>query len=131
MLKTKVGFIVYGVHKDGLEDPMGQKFIDEAVIAASKQALREKGLELDEHDVIIATKKEAIQALSKYKKDDSIDAIVLFSGTWVWSAHLLAAIRDFATSGKAIVIWTHPGSQGWRPVGGLVLTAALNEIGEA
>ena len=129
MLKTKVGFIVYGVHKDGLEDPMGQKFIDEAVIAASKQALREKGLELDEHDVIIATKKEAIQALSKYKKDDSIDAIVLFSGTWVWSAHLLAAIRDFATSGKAIVIWTHPGSQGWRPVGGLVLTAALNEIG--
>ena len=48
MLKTKVGFIVYGVHKDGLEDPMGQKFIDEAVIAASKQALREKGLELDE-----------------------------------------------------------------------------------
>jgi L-fucose isomerase-like protein len=129
MLKTKVGFIVYGVHKDGLEDPMGQKFIDEGLINSSKQALKDKGLELDEHDIIIATKKEAIEALSKYKKDDSIDAIVLFSGTWVWSAHLLAAIRDFATTGKAIVIWTHPGSQGWRPVGGLVLTAALKEIG--
>jgi L-fucose isomerase-like protein len=129
MIKTKVGFIVYGVHKDGLEDPMGQKFIDEGLIDSSKEALKRKGLELDEHDIIVATKKEAIQALSKYKKDDIIDAVVLFSGTWVWSAHLLAAIRDFATTGKAIVIWTHPGSQGWRPVGGLVLTAALKEIG--
>jgi len=23
MIKPKVGFIVYGVHKDGLQDPMG------------------------------------------------------------------------------------------------------------
>ena len=42
---------------------------------------------------------------------------------------MLSALRDFAKTGKAIVIWTHPGSQGWRPVGGLVLSAALKEIG--
>lgn len=27
------------------------------------------------------------------------------------------------------MVWTHPGSQGWRPVGGLVLHSALREIG--
>ena len=32
----KVGFIVYGVHKDGLQDPMGQPFIDDALIAAGQ-----------------------------------------------------------------------------------------------
>ncbi|NLJ40909.1 MAG: hypothetical protein GX352_04780 [Clostridiales bacterium] len=129
MIKTKVGFIVYGVHKDGLKDPMGQNFIDDALIEKSKLALRSKGLELDEHDTVVSFKNEAVEAFSKYKKDDTIDAVVLFTGTWVWSAHMLSAIRDFATTGKAIVIWTHPGSQGWRPVGGLVLTAALKEIG--
>ena len=44
-------------------------------------------------------------------------------------AHMIAAIREFAKTGKGIVIWTYPGSQGWRPVGGLVLKAALSEIG--
>jgi L-arabinose isomerase len=60
---------------------------------------------------------------------DDVDSIILFSGTWVWSAHLIAAIRDFATSGKGIVLWVNPGSQGWRPVGGLVLQGAMKEIG--
>ena len=55
------------------------------------------------------------------KDDDDIDCVILFSGTWVWAAHLIAAIRDFAMTGKGVLIWTHPGSQGWRPVGGLVL----------
>ena len=63
------------------------------------------------------------------KKDDSVDCVILFSGTWVWAAHMVAAIRDFAMSGKAVLIWTHPGSQGWRPVGGLVLHGALMEVG--
>lgn len=57
------------------------------------------------------------------------DGIVLFSGTWVWAAHMVAAIRDFAMTGKPVSIWTHPGSQGWRPVGGLVLHGALKEVG--
>jgi len=28
-----------------------------------------------------------------------------------------------------VLIWTHPGSQGWRPVGGLVMHGALLEVG--
>lgn len=129
MLKPKVGFIVYGVHKDGLLDPKGQPFIDEKLVADSKQALLDKGLELVCHDVVVASKAEAKEALGKFKHDEDIDAIVLFTGTWVWSAHMLSALRDFAKTDKAIVIWTHPGSQGWRPVGGLVLSAAMKEIG--
>jgi hypothetical protein len=33
---------------------------------------------------------------------DDVDAIVLFSGTWVWASHLVGAIREFAGSGKGI-----------------------------
>jgi hypothetical protein len=129
MIKPKVGFIVYGVHKDGLADPMGQPFIDDGLIARSKQTLRAAGLDLVEHDTILATKPEARQCFTKFKKMDDLDAVVLFSGTWVWAAHLIAAARDFASTGRGIVIWTHPGSQGWRPVGGLVLHGAMKEIG--
>jgi len=65
------------------------------------------------------------------KRDDRVDCVILFSGTWVWAAHMIAAVRDFAFSGKGIVLWTHPGSQGWRPVGGLVMHGALMEVGIA
>jgi L-arabinose isomerase len=129
MITPKVGFIVYGVHKDGLVDPMGAPFIDDQLIANAKNALREAGLELVEHDVILATKGEARECFAKFKHMDDIDAVVLFSGTWVWAAHLIGAIRDFAFTGKGVVIWTVPGSQGWRPVGGLVLQGALKEVG--
>lgn len=129
MRAPKVAFIVYGVHKDGLCDPLGQPFIDDALIARSKAALRAAGLELVEHEVILATKAEARACLAQLKKLDDLDAVVLFSGTWVWAAHLVGALRDFAGTGRGIVIWTHPGSQGWRPVGGLVLHGALKEIG--
>jgi L-fucose isomerase-like protein len=84
---------------------------------------------LVEHDVILATKQEARECLAKFKKMDDIDAIVLFSGTWVWAAHMIGALRDFSFTGKGILIWTVPGSQGWRPVGGLVLQGAMKEIG--
>ena len=82
-----------------------------------------------EEELIVATKKEAADVILPLAKDDSIDTLVLFTGTWVWSAHMVGAIREFAKTGKGIVIWTHDGSQGWRPVGGLVLSAGLNEIG--
>jgi L-arabinose isomerase len=131
MKTPKVGFIVYGVHKDGLKDPMGAPFIDDALVAAAKQSLRTAGLDLVEHPVVIATKAEARACLAQFKKMDDVDALVLFSGTWVWAAHLVGAIRDFAATGKGIVLWTHPGSQGWRPVGGLVLHGGLKEIGIA
>jgi L-fucose isomerase-like protein len=129
MIRPTAGFLVYGVHKDGLKDPMGQPFIDDALIARSKKALADRGVELVEHDIVVASKQEARVALKKLKDDDRIDCVVLFSGTWVWSAHMVAAVRDFAASGKGVLIWTHPGSQGWRPVGGLVLHGALLEVG--
>ena len=129
MIEATVGFIVYGVHKDGLQDPMGAPFIDETVVGASKEALRRRGIRLIEHEVVIASKSEARAALGAMKKNDEVDCLVLFSGTWVWAAHLIAAVRDFAMTGKPILIWTHPGSQGWRPVGGLVLHGALLEVG--
>ena len=129
MIKAKVGFVVFGVHKDGLQDPMGTPFIDDKLVANAKKALIDAGLELAEHEVVIASKAEAKECFSKFKKADDIDAVILFSGTWVWAAHMIAAIRDFACTGKGIVLWTNPGSQGWRPVGGLVMAGALKEIG--
>jgi L-fucose isomerase-like protein len=129
MIKPKVAFIVFGVHKDGLRDPLGDFFINEELIGQAKNALKSAGVDLVEHDVILATKEEAKACFGKYKKMDDLDAVVLFSGTWVWAAHLIGAIRDFSFSGKGIVLWTHPGSQGWRPVGGLVMHGAMKEIG--
>jgi len=129
MVKSKAAFIVYGVHKDGLKDPDGNLFIDENVIKKSKEALKNEGVEIVEEDLIIATKKEAKDIILPLAKDDSIDTLVLFTATWVWAAHMIGAIREFAKTGKGIVVWTHDGSQGWRPVGGLVLSAALNEVG--
>src|SRR5450759_965138 len=129
MLASNAGFIVYGVHKDGLLDPMGRPFIDDQLIAQSKSALRTVGVKLIEYPIVVASKQEARECLAQFKKRDDIDGLVLFSGTWVWAAHMIGALRDFASTGKAITIWTHPGSQGWRPVGGLVMQAALKEIG--
>ena len=59
MIKPKIGFIVYGVHKDGLLDPMGTPFIDEKLVAKAKKALTKAGLQLVTHNVILATKAEA------------------------------------------------------------------------
>jgi len=129
MIRPTIGFLVYGVHKDGLLDPMGQPFIDDALVVRAKQTLRDQGLELVEHDTVLATKQEARAALKKMKDDDRVCGVVLFSATWVWAAHLVAAVRDFADTGKGVLIWTHPGSQGWRPVGGLVMHGALLEVG--
>jgi L-fucose isomerase-like protein len=129
MIRPTAGFIVYGVHKDGLKDPMGQPFIDDALIARSKAALRARGIDLVEHDTVLATKAEAWAALKRMKDDDRVDCVILYSGTWVWSAHMIAAVRDFAATGKGVLLWTHPGSQGWRPVGGLVMHGALLEVG--
>jgi L-arabinose isomerase len=129
MKKPKIGFIVYGVHKDGLKDPMGQPFIDARLVAAARQSLRQANLELVEHPIVIASKAEARECLAQFRKMDDLDAIILFSGTWVWAAHLIGPIRDFAGTGKGIILWTHPGSQGWRPVGGLVMHGALKEVG--
>lgn len=129
MIKPKMGFIVFGVHKDGLEDPMGVPFINQNIIDESKDAIKAKGVELVENDIIVAYKDEAKEALAKLKNDDSIDGVILFSGTWVWASELVAAVRDFERTGKGVIIWTYPGSQGWRLVGTLALGASFKEIG--
>ncbi|HET6452717.1 MAG TPA: hypothetical protein VFI08_15465 [Spirochaetia bacterium] len=129
MIQPTAGFIVYGVHKDGLKDPLGAPFIDNEVVSKSRAALQAAGVRLREHPVVVASKPEAREALDRMKRDPDVQSVVLFSGTWVWAAHLVGAIRDFQMSGKAVVIWTHPGSQGWRPVGGLVLHGGLEEVG--
>jgi hypothetical protein len=110
---------------------MGKPFIDDALVQRAKEALVEAGLKVIEHDIVVATKEEARTAFKKMKCDEAIDAVVLFPGTWVWAAHLVGAIRDYAASGKGLLLWTHPGSQGWRPVGGFVLHGGLLEIGIA
>lgn len=129
MIQPTVGFIVYGVHKNGLKDPMGTPFVDDAIVKRAKRALTKAGLKVVEHNTVVATKPEATAALKKMKKNDDIDMVVLFTGTWVWAAHLVGAIRDYVATGKAVLLWTHPGSQGWRPVGGLVMHGGLLEIG--
>src|SRR5581483_9935285 len=129
MIEARVGFIVYGVHKDGLKDPMGQPFIDNKIVEQSRSALAKAGLKVIHYELVIASKEEAVAALARMKADDEIDAVILFSGTWVWAAHLAGAIRDYAATGKGLLLWTHPGSQGWRPVGGLVMHGGLLEIG--
>jgi L-fucose isomerase-like protein len=129
MIKARVAFIVYGVHKDGLKDPMGTPFIDERIVSGAKKALRNSGIDLVEYEPVIASKREARECFDKFKKMNDVDAVILFSGTWVWAAHLIAAIRDYAATGRGIILWTNPGSQGWRPVGGLVMQGALKEIG--
>jgi hypothetical protein len=55
MITPTVGFIVYGVHKEGLKDPMGMPFIDDALVAKSKQALKDAGLNLIEYPIVIAS----------------------------------------------------------------------------
>lgn len=129
MIEPTVGFIIFGVHKDGLKDPMGKPFIDQALVARCKKALSKAGLKLMLEATVVATKEEAIAALGRMKDDRRVDAVVLFSGTWVWAGHLVGAVRDYATTGKGVLLWTHPGSQGWRPVGGLVMHGGLLEIG--
>jgi hypothetical protein len=120
---------VFGVHKDGLKDPVGTPFIDDALVQRAKSALVAGGLKVIEHAVVVASKEEARAAFKKMKGNDAIDAVVLFSGTWVWAAHMVGALRDYSASGRGLLLWTHPGSQGWRPVGGLVLHGGLLEIG--
>ena len=93
MIQATIGFIVFGVHKDGLRDPMGTPFIDNALVQSAKSALVAAGLKVVEHGVVVASKEEARAAFKKMKCDDDIDAVVLFSGTWVWAAHLVGAIR--------------------------------------
>ncbi|GEM_PF-5536780 len=65
---------------------------------------------------MVACKEEAKKTLWSVKHREDVDGAILFSGAWVWAAHLVGAIRDYALTGKGVLVWTHPGFQGWRTV---------------
>ncbi len=44
------------------------------------------------------------------------------------ASHIIAALPRFFIDREGDIAWTHPGSQGWRPVGGFVLHGALKEV---
>ena len=81
--RTRVAFVVFGVHKDGLTDPTGQPFVDDTIVEAAKRALR-PDLDLDDYPVVIASKREARDCLLRLKCDDSIQAVVLFARLSNW-----------------------------------------------
>jgi hypothetical protein len=76
MVTPRVGFVVYGVHKDGLKDPLGAPFIDGKVVASAKKALRAAGLELLEHETVVASKAESRECFGRLAKVDDLDAVV-------------------------------------------------------
>jgi len=67
MITPRMGFIVYRVHKDGLKDPTGKPFIDDQVLANSKKDLTERGIELVEHETVVANEEKARIAFKKVK----------------------------------------------------------------
>ena len=129
MIKPRIGFLIFGQHKDGTHTHVGGPHMDYLLFDKCKDAVRSYGIELVCEEVVIRDKDEAKAALRKFRIDDDLDGVILFSGTWVWSSNLIAAVREFAKTGKGIVLWTIPGSEGWRTVGGLVMHGAFNEIG--
>lgn len=68
MIKTKVGFVIYGVHKDGITDNMGTPHMNYKLFEKCKDAIRKHNIELVEEEVIVATKAETIAAMSKLKR---------------------------------------------------------------
>lgn len=78
MIRPKMGFIVFGVHKDGLKDPLGVPFINQKIIDESKAAIEAKGVKLVENEIVVAYKQEAREALARLKHDDSVDGVILF-----------------------------------------------------
>ena len=52
-----------------------------------------------------------MRRFARLKHDDSVDGVILFSGTWVWASEIVAAVRDFERAGKGVIIWTKAGPQ--------------------
>ncbi len=128
MNTLKAGFIVCASHKDGIQDPNGAPYVDELLIQDGIHKLRQRGIDCLEYPLVVSTKQEAKEAFRAMAKDDSVQSLIIFPGTWNWVGHLTAAIRDFSFTGKGILLWVHPGAQGWRTGSGLLIHGALKEI---
>ena len=70
MIKAKIGFIVYGVHKDGLQDPMGTPFIDDELVSKAKKSLIEA---YTSQGILAYRRDELSKALSAWQKVLIID----------------------------------------------------------
>ena len=129
MTELKVGFIVCASHKDGIVDLNGDPYVNRDLIIECQNKLYEMGVKCIEHSVVVASKQEAKEAFSAMAVDEEIHSVIIFIGTWNWVANLTAAIRHFSFSNKGILLWVHPGAQGWRTGAGLLVHGALKEIG--
>lgn len=129
MLKPKMGFLIFAQHKENTQTHDGNPHMDFALFDKCKDAVRAYGIELVCEDIVIRDKDEAKVALRKFRNDDSLDGVILFSGSWMWASNIIGAIREYAATGKGIVLWTIDDAPGWRTVGGLVVHGAMNEIG--
>ncbi len=129
MIKPKMGFLIFAQHKENTATHDGNPHMDFPLFEKCKDAIRSYGIELVCEEVVIRDKEEAKVAMRKFRNDDSIDGVILFSGSWMWSANIIASIREYAMTNKGIVLWTLDDAPGWRTVGGLVVHGAMNEIG--
>ena len=98
------------------------------MIGRCKQALRDNDIELVENDLRLPPKRSGggNSAVSKGRQR-GLPGLVF--RTWVWASHMVPAIREFAKTGKGIVIWTYPLAGVGAALAGLVLKAGLRELG--
>src|SRR5690606_21824263 len=95
MDRLKVGFIVCASHKDGIKDPNGNEYVDSSLIADCQNQLKELGIDCIKYPIVVANKKEAKEAFMSFAKNDEVQSIIIFPGTWNWVGNLTAAIRQF------------------------------------
>ncbi len=78
MLQPTVAFVTYGVHKDGLLDPLGKPFVDGEIVRGAREAFANAGVRLIEHSTVVATKAEALECMREYKHREDVDGVLLF-----------------------------------------------------
>ena len=122
--KTKVGFIVCGVHT-GWPDGLGRPWIDERMVEKCRQSLKDAGMEVVEVPGVVSRRPQSFAAVQK-SLDEDVDCIIFYAATWLWASEMTQASR---MANRPIIIWTPPISQGWATGGALVLHGAFDEIG--
>ena len=129
-ITPKVAFIVFGVHKDGLLDPMGTPFINDASdrVGESGPARGQRRAGRARHDPGHQGRGAGVP--EQFQKAET---------TWMPSSSSPAHGCGPRTWWPRCVTSPRPargsccgrtrGSQGWRPVGGLVMHGGLKEVG--
>jgi L-fucose isomerase-like protein len=118
-----IGFAPFGVHV-GIEDATGRQFIDYELLDASKAAIEDQNIDIISPDCVIARKNQAFEALEQFRSAD-IDALVLYSTTWMWASEIAFLAQDIR---RPVLLWSPATSRGWTNVGALEVHGALDEI---